>query len=75
LQEFTESGLTLYNYNSHGKSTQNLDVIIMAETIKQMSVGKFQILSSKRLLANLKYYEADNVNLGFESELKFLSNG
>jgi len=27
-------------------------------TIKQMSVGKFQILSSRRLLANLKYYQA-----------------
>src|SRR6218665_1816477 len=29
------------------------------ETIKQISVGKFQILSSRRLLANLKYYQAD----------------
>jgi len=27
------------------------------------------------LLANLKCYEADDVNLGFESELKFLCNG
>jgi len=26
-------------------------------------------------LANLKYYKADDVNLGFESELKFLYNG
>jgi len=32
-------------------------------------------LSSRRLMANLKYYQADYVNLGFESELKFLSNG
>jgi len=47
----------------------------MAATIKQTSVGKSQILSSRRLLANLKYYQADDVNLGFESELKFLSNG
>jgi len=30
-------------------------------TIKQMSVGKSQILSSRRLLANLKYYQADDV--------------
>jgi len=48
---------------------------VIAVTIKHMSVGKFQILSSRRLLANLKYYEADDVNLGFESQLKFLSNG
>jgi len=47
----------------------------MSNTIKQMSVGKCQILSSRRLLANLKYYQADDVNLGFKSELKFLSNG
>ena len=47
----------------------------MAATIKQTSVGKFQILSSRRLLVNLKYYEADDVNLGFESELTFLGNG
>jgi len=31
----------------------------MAVTIKQTSVGKFKILSSRRLLANLKYYQAD----------------
>jgi len=32
-------------------------------TIKQKSVGKSQIglLSSRRLLANLKYYQADDV--------------
>src|SRR6218665_1212208 len=30
-------------------------------TIKQMSVGKSQILSSRRLLANLKYYQADDM--------------
>jgi len=28
-------------------------------TIKQTSVGKSPILSSRRLLANLKYYQAD----------------
>ena len=27
---------------------------------------KCQILSSRRLLANVKYYEADDVNLGYE---------
>jgi len=49
----------------------------ISNTIKQTSVGKCQIgpLSSRRLLVNLKYYEADDVNLGFESELKFLCNG
>src|SRR6218665_128374 len=30
-----------------------------SNTIKQTSVGKCQILSSRRLLANLKYYQAD----------------
>ena len=30
-------------------------------TIKQTSVGKYQILSSRCLLANLKYYQADDV--------------
>ena len=47
----------------------------MSNTIKHTSVGKCQILSSRRLLVNVKYYQADDVNLGFESELKFLSNG
>src|SRR6218665_2453049 len=51
----------------------------ISNTIKQTSVGKCQIgpLSSRCLLVNLKqtYYEADDVNLGFESELKFLCNG
>ena len=47
----------------------------ISNTIKQTSVGKCQMLSSRRLLANLKYYEADDVNLGFELELKFKSNG
>src|SRR6218665_2835234 len=42
----------------------------MSNTIKQMSVGKCQILSSRCMLANLKYYQADDVNLGFKSELK-----
>ena len=46
----------------------------ISNTIKQKSVGKSQILSSRRVLANLKYYQADDVNLGFESEFKFLSN-
>src|SRR6218665_3316033 len=61
----------------------------MSNTIKQTSVGKCQILSSIFLLANLEYYkciqsfvehclqddqyQANDVNLGFESELKFLS--
>ena len=31
----------------------------MAATIKQTSVGKSQILSSRRQLANLKYYQTD----------------
>ena len=65
-----------------------ISIFLKAATIKQTSVGKFQILSSRCLFANVKYYqadvcllanlksyEADDVNLGFESELKFLSNG
>ena len=35
--------------------------IMFEVTIKQMSVGKSQILSSRHLLANLKYYQADDV--------------
>src|SRR6218665_3415388 len=48
---------------------------LISNTVKQTSVAKCQILSNRRLLANLKYYQADDVNLGFESELKFLYNG
>src|SRR6218665_3367094 len=33
----------------------------MSSSIKQTSVGKSQILSSRRLLANLKYYQADDM--------------
>jgi len=40
-----------------------------------MSVGKCQIQSSRRLLAYIKDYQADDVNLGFELELKFVYNG
>jgi len=34
-------------------------VFVRKVTIKQRSVGKSQILSSRRLLAILKYYQAD----------------
>ena len=44
-------------------------------TIKQTTVGKFQVPSGRCLLANFKYYQVDDVNLGFESEHKLLSNG
>src|SRR6218665_2278112 len=33
----------------------------ISNTIKPTSVGKSQILSSRRLLANLKYYQADDM--------------
>ena len=62
--------------NLHGCDYQADVCWQMSNTIKHTSVGKSQIglLSSRRLLADLKYYQADDVNLGFESELKFLSN-
>jgi len=46
--------------------------------MKQTSVGKSQILSSRRLLANLKYYQADDVTshkrLYYLERLCMLSN-
>src|SRR6218665_1723495 len=47
-------------------------------TIKQKSVGKSQILSSRRLLTNLKYYQADDVTshrrLSYLERLTMLRN-
>jgi len=43
-----------------------LGVDSLMSIIRDISVAPLQVL---------KYYQADDVNLGFESELKFLSNG
>src|SRR6218665_2349173 len=43
----------------NGLKPANRCILFYEVTIKQTSVGKSQILSSRRLLANLKYYQAD----------------